>query len=94
MTQSYDESGNLTRMVTPAGFEIRRSYDADDRLTEERTLDKKNGIDRKIQSVYDAAGKVTSEIVQGAEGESYQSSCQYDLSDRLTQRLLEVCGIS
>ena len=32
---AYDANGNLTKITTPKGFEIHRSYDADDRLTEE-----------------------------------------------------------
>ena len=36
------------------GSEIHRSYDADDRLTGERVLDRKNGIDRRVQYAYDA----------------------------------------
>lgn len=36
---AYDANGNLTKITTPKGSEIHRSYDADDRLTEERVLD-------------------------------------------------------
>ena len=84
---SYDANGNLTKITTPKGFEIRRSYDADDRLTEERVLDKKNGIDRRTRYTYDEAGNILKRTILGTDGERLESSAQYDLKDRVTHRI-------
>ncbi len=89
----YDENGNRNWIRTPGGFEIRRSFDADDRLTEERVLDKKNGIDRRTCYTYDAAGNILSVSVYGAGPEeetqkkNLKISYQYDLKDRLTHQI-------
>ncbi len=61
----YDENGNLNWIKTPKGFEIRRNYDGDDHLIEERVLDKRNGIDRRTCYAYDAAGNLLSVIIKG-----------------------------
>ena len=82
---SYDANGNLIKITTPKGFEIRRSYDADDRLTEERIIDKKNGIDRRVQYAYDEAGNVLKRTILGADGECLETGFCYDLKDRLTR---------
>lgn len=86
---AYDESGNLTEIITPDGNEIRRSYDWNNRLTEERTIDKKNKIDRRACYVYDAAGNLLCEMVRGAEGECLETRYQYDLKDRLTHQVTQ-----
>ena len=83
---SYDANGNLTKIITPKGFEIHRNYDADDRLTEERTIDKKNGIDRREQYAYDEAGNVLRRTVLGTDGERLETAFCYDLKDRLIRR--------
>ena len=84
---SYDANGNLTKIITPKGFEIRRSYDADDRLTEERIIDKKNGIDRREQYAYDEAGNVLKRTILGTDGERLELNSRYDLKDRVTHRI-------
>jgi len=83
---SYDANGNLTKIITPKGFVIHRSYDADDRLTEERVTDRKSGIDRRVQYVYDEAGNVLKRTVLGTDGERLETGFCYDLKDRLTRR--------
>ena len=83
---SYDANGNLTKIVTPKGFEIHRSYDADDRLTQERVIDKRNGIDRREQYTYDEAGNVLRRTVLGTDGECLETGLCYDLKDRLIRR--------
>ena len=83
---SYDANGNLVKIITPKGFEIRRSYDADDRLAEERVIDKKSGIDRRTQYAYDEAGNVLKRTVLGADGECLETGLCYDLKDRLIRR--------
>ena len=91
---AYDANGNLTKITTPKGSEIRRSYDADDRLTEERVLDRKNGIDRRVQYAYDAAGNVLKQAILGADGECLESSTRYDLKDRATHRTNPAGGVT
>lgn len=83
---SYDANGNLTKITTPKGFVIRREYDADDRLTEERVTDRKSGIDRRVRYAYDEAGNVLKCTVLGTDGECLETGFRYDLKDRLTRR--------
>lgn len=56
----YDHNGNLTRISLPYGAEIRREYDAADRLTAETHLEKKTGIHNTTRFAYDKAGNLTS----------------------------------
>ena len=91
---AYDANGNLTKITTPKGSEIRRSYDADDRLTEERVLDRRNGIDRRVQYAYDAAGNVLKQAILGTDGECLESSTRYDLKDRATHRTNPAGGVT
>ena len=91
---AYDANGNLTKITTPKGSEIRRSYDADDRLTEERVLDRENGIDRRVQYAYDAAGNVLKQAILGTDGECLESSTRYDLKDRATHRTNPAGGVT
>ncbi len=80
----YDANGNLTSIKTPKGAEIRRTYDADSRMTKERILDRKNGIDLTASYTYDAAGKILKQTIIGADGERLETGWRYDLKDRLT----------
>jgi len=48
--------------------------DADDRLTEERVLDRKNGIDRRVQYAYDAAGNVLKQAILGTTGNVWRAA--------------------
>ena len=91
---AYDANGNLTKITTPKGSEIHRSYDADDRLTGERVLDRKNGIDRRVQYAYDAAGNVLKQAILGTDGECLESSTRYDLKDRATHRTNPAGGVT
>ena len=91
---AYDANGNLTKITTPKGSEIHRSYDADDRLTEERVLDRKNGIDRRVQYAYDASGNVLKQAILGTDGECLESSTRYDLKDRATHRTNPAGGVT
>ena len=81
----YDKAGNLTKITTPNGYEIRRAYDGDGRLTEERIIDRQNGIDRRESYTYDAAGNLLSETLEGREGEAIRREYGYDLKDRKIQ---------
>ena len=87
----YDANGNLTKIITPKGFEISRQYDADGRLTEERVLDKKSGIDRRSQYAYDEAGNVRKRTIMGTDGECLETGFRYDFKNRLTHKT-EPCG--
>ena len=78
----YDKAGNLTEITTPNGYEIRRTYDGDGRLTEERIIDRPNGIDRRESYTYDAAGNLLSETLEGREGEILCREYGYNLKDR------------
>ena len=84
----------VIRDVKRIVFIAHRSYDADDRLTEERVLDRKNGIDRRVQYVYDAAGNVLKRTLLGADGECLESSTRYDLKDRATHRTNPAGGVT
>lgn len=61
---------------------------------EERVLDRKNGIDRRVQYVYDAAGNVLKRTLLGADGECLESSTRYDLKDRATHRTNPAGGVT
>lgn len=61
---------------------------------EERVLDRKNGIDRRVQYVYDAAGNVLKWTLLGADGECLESSTRYDLKDRATHRTNPAGGVT
>lgn len=84
----------VIRDVKRIVFIAHRSYDADDRLTEERVLDRKNGIDRRVQYVYDAAGNVLKQAILGTDGECLESSTRYDLKDRATHRTNPAGGVT
>ena len=83
---SYDANGNLTKITTPKGFVVCREYDADGRLTEERVIDKKNGIDRRVKYAYDEVGNILKRTILGTGGECLESSIRYDLKDRATHK--------
>lgn len=61
---------------------------------EERVLDRKNGIDRRVQYVYDAAGNALKRTLLGADGECLESSTRYDLKDRATHRTNPAGGVT
>ena len=61
---------------------------------EERVLDRKNGIDRRVQYVYDAAGNVLKQAILGTDGECLESSTRYDLKDRATHRTNPAGGVT
>jgi len=70
--------------VTPEGYHIFREYDSRDRLSSERILDKRNGIDRTISVSYDLAGNIIKVVRQGKGQEAWALSFGYDLKDRIT----------
>ncbi|OOM11719.1 hypothetical protein [Clostridium saccharobutylicum] len=56
----YDKNGNITKIITPKGFEIGRVYDKADRLIEQHEKDEVNGIFRSYVYRYDKANNITS----------------------------------
>ncbi|OOM11653.1 RHS repeat-associated core domain-containing protein [Clostridium saccharobutylicum] len=56
----YDKNGNITKIITPKGFEIGRVYDKADRLIEQHEKDEVNGIFRSYVYKYDKANNITS----------------------------------
>ncbi|AGX41800.1 wall-associated protein WapA [Clostridium saccharobutylicum DSM 13864] len=56
----YDKNGNITKIITPKGFEIERVYDKADRLIEQHEKDEANGIFRSYVYKYDKANNITS----------------------------------
>ena len=80
----YDRNGNVTKIITPNGYEINRVYDVLDRVMEEFQKDNKNGICRSKVYEYDKADNILSlseycgkdaELIHG----KYFSENDYDL---------------
>ena len=55
---------------------------------------RKNGIDRRVQYAYDAAGNVLKQAILGTDGECLESSTRYDLKDRATHRTNPAGGVT
>ena len=55
-------------------------------MTEERVIDKKNGIDRRVKYAYDEVGNILKRTILGTGGECLESSIRYDLKDRATHK--------
>ncbi|MHC1686048.1 MAG: RHS repeat-associated core domain-containing protein [Clostridiaceae bacterium] len=54
----YDGNGNITKIITPKGFEIGRVYDAIDRVIEQYEKDEENNIFRSHVYKYDKADNI------------------------------------
>ena len=78
----YDKSGNCIRVRLPEGGEIRREYDAADRLISETHIDKKSGICNHTAFAYDKAGNLT--CITDNQGR--QTVIAYDLLDQEIRR--------
>ena len=78
----YDKNGNCTRIRLPEGGEIRREYDAADRLILEEHAEKKSGIQNRTEFSYDAAGNLTE--IKDRQGR--KTMIAYDLSNREIHR--------
>ena len=77
---SYDKNGNVILIKTPSGNEIRREYNAADRLISETHVEKKGGINNTTRFEYDPAGNITA-IINAAGNKMTHS---YDLMNRRT----------
>lgn len=56
----YDKNGNITKIITPKGYEIGRVYDKADRVIEQHEKDEASGIFRSSVYNYDKADNVIS----------------------------------
>ena len=54
----YDKNGNITKIITPKGYEIGRVYDEVDRVIEQHEKDETSGIFRSHVYTYDNADNV------------------------------------
>lgn len=82
-TYSYDKSGNITRILLPAGGEILREYDAADRLIAETHREKASGIHNRTLFAYDKAGN----LVEITDNQGRQTVIEYDLLNREIRRI-------
>lgn len=81
-TYAYDKNGNVTKIVTPEGYEITREYDLLDRKTKETHVDKTSGIERTTEYRYDKAGN----LVEETDSRGSVRRC-YDLQDQMTEEV-------
>ncbi len=78
----YDANGNLIRITTPLGNEIRREYDAANRMIKEIHQEKQGEIHNTFIYTYDKAGNLSGY----SETDGRTVTYQYDLLNRqLTQ---------
>ncbi|WP_346687868.1 RHS repeat-associated core domain-containing protein [Megamonas hypermegale] len=78
-----DKTGNVIKIITPAGYIIKRAYDKADRLIEEVHIDKENGIENKTVFTYDKAGN----IIKVTDTNGAQEIYEYDLLNRETKKI-------
>ncbi|AJQ29481.1 RHS repeat-associated core domain-containing protein [Pelosinus fermentans] len=85
-----DNTGNVIKITTPAGYCVERQYDAADRLIAEIHKDKENGIENKTEITYDKAGN----IIKIQDGNGVEESYEYDLLNRETQHTGKNGGVT
>jgi hypothetical protein len=79
----------IIKVITPNGKEKHYAYDACNRLLEERTIDKPNGIDRVVSYSYDKAGNVIERETGGRKEEraTYQKvNYAYNYEDQAVEK--------
>nr|WP_246517023.1 RHS repeat-associated core domain-containing protein [Clostridium aciditolerans] len=81
----YDKNGNITKIITPKGYEIGRVYDEIDRVIEQHEKDDENGIFRSYVYKYDKANNITSISEYSGEdakliSSKYESEYNYNLN--------------
>ena len=79
----YDKNGNCTCIHLPEGGEVIREYDAADQLTAETHIDKKSGIDNRIEFTYDKIGN----LIKITDNQGQNTTIEYDLMDREIRRI-------
>ena len=80
----YDKNGNVTKIISPNGFERGRVYDELDRVVEEHEIDETNGIFRSKVYEYDKADNIISlREFSGEDAKAitkkYQSEYDYEV---------------
>lgn len=78
-----DKTGNITKIITPAGYIIKRAYDKADKLIEEVHIDKENGIENKTIFTYDKAGN----IIKITDTNGAEETYEYDLLNCETKKI-------
>jgi RHS repeat-associated protein len=86
---TYDKTGNLTRILTPKGHEIRREYDKTNRLVAEYHVEKGGEIKNQTSFIYDKAGN----LIKVTDNNGQAITYEYDLLNRETKRVLKNGGI-
>ena len=86
----YDKNGNTTRILFPSKAEIRREYDAVNRLVKEWHLDKAGGIHKETRFSYDRAGN----LVGITDNQGRETRIQYDLLNREIRRREKDGGVT
>lgn len=84
----YDKTGNVIRIKTPSGHEIRRAYDAAGQLITEWHKGADREIDNRIDYTYDKAGNVIK--ITDANGKSIFH--EFDCMNRETKQTLKNGG--
>ena len=87
---SYDKNGNLTRVITPLGHEIRREYDLANRLMKESHIEKGGSIHNTTTFEYDKAGN----MISATDLNGYSIRYQYDLLNREIRKIGKDGGIT
>jgi YD repeat-containing protein len=86
---TYDKTGNLIRILTPKGHEIRREYDSTNRLVAEYHVEKGGEIKNQTSFIYDKAGN----LIKVTDNNGQAITYTYDLLNRETKRVLKNGGI-
>ena len=84
-----DKTGNVIKIITPAGYIIKRAYDKADKLIEEVHIDKENGIENKTIFTYDKAGN----IIKITDTNGAEETYEYDLLNRETRKINKDGGV-
>lgn len=79
---TYDRNGNVTRITTPEGYHIDRTYDVMDRLTEEVFHDDTHGIHKKEGYEYDGNGNQ----ISLTDGLGYSETWEYNKEDKVVTK--------
>ncbi|MGN0161105.1 MAG: contractile injection system protein, VgrG/Pvc8 family, partial [Lachnospiraceae bacterium] len=90
MQYEYDHNGNLVRIRFPYGAEVRREYDAADRLVAETHIEKSTGIHNTTRFVYDKAGN----LVEIIDNQGRKIKSEYDLMNQEIRRTERDGGIT
>ncbi|MCI7790774.1 MAG: DUF6531 domain-containing protein, partial [Lachnospiraceae bacterium] len=87
---SYDKNGNLTAIKTPAGHEIRREYDAADRLIREIHTQAYDKVTNETKFGYDRSGN----LITITDNDGNISGKSYDMMNRLVMEIAKDGGVN